>query len=386
MLIVGAARTPVGSFRGTLAAKSATELGSVAIAGALKRSKVPVEAVEEVLMGNVVSAGLGQAPARQAALAAGLPDTTICTTINKVCASGLKAVMFGAQSIALGFHQHVVAGGMESMSNAPYYLPAKARGGLGYGHQAVQDAILLDGLTCGKHHIHMGEAAEQTARKHGISRADQDGYAVQSYRRAAAAWSAGRFADEIVAVQIDAGKKGVITVEEDEEYKKVDLTKVPTLKGAFAKEGTITAANASTLNDGASAVVLAHAASPHAGSPLGRILAMADAECDPIFFTTAPSLAIPKALQAAGVGAEDIHLWEINEAFSVVALANIRLLDLDPARVNTVGGAVSLGHPIGSSGCRLLVTLLHQLKTGQRGCVAICNGGGGASALIVERL
>lgn len=347
---------------------------------------MPIDSIEEVIMGNVVSAGLGQAPARQAALKANLGQGTVCTTVNKVCASGLKAVMLGAQSIALGFHQNVVAGGMESMSNAPFYLPVKARNGLVYGHHLVQDAVLLDGLTCGKHGIHMGEAAEQTATKYGISRTQQDEYALQSYQRAAAAWQAGRFHDEVVPVEVDAGKKGILTVREDEEYKKVDFSKFSLLKAAFLKEGTITAANASTLNDGASAVVLAHASSHHAGNALGRILSMADAECDPIFFTTAPSLAIPKALKAANLKVEDIDLWEINEAFAVVALTNIKLLGLDPVKVNTVGGAVSLGHPIGSSGCRLLVTLLHQLKTGQKGCVAICNGGGGASALIVEKL
>lgn len=387
MRIVGAARTPVGSFRGALAPKSAPQLGAVAIRAAMERAELDSGTVTEAIMGNVLSAGVGQAPARQAALGAGLPESTVCTTVNKVCASGLKAVMLGAQSVALGAHPAVVAGGMESMSNAPYYLPT-ARAGFGYGHQTVLDAVLQDGLTCARHRLHMGECAEETAAKYDLGREAQDAYAMQSYRRAAEAWAAGRFAAEVVPVSVEGRRGATTVVREDEEYAKVDFAKFSSLKPVFASQGTITAANASTLNDGAAAVVLAHVEALAAGGakPMARILAMADAECEPKFFTTAPALAIPRALEGAGLRPEDIDLWEINEAFSLVALANIKLLNLDPSKVNTVGGAVALGHPIGSSGCRLLVTLLHQLRPGQRGCVAICNGGGGASALVIEKL
>jgi acetyl-CoA C-acetyltransferase len=291
--------------------------------------------------------------------------------------------MLGAQSIALGMAGSVAAGGMESMSNAPYYLPSM-RKGAGYGNQTVLDSILHDGLTCGKYKVHMGECTEETVKKYNISREEQDAYAIESYKRASNAVSSGRFKAEIAPVTIDLGRKGTVTVSEDEEYTKVDFSKVPSLKPVFHSSGTITAANASTLNDGASAVILAHAST--SVKPLARILAMADAECDPKFFTIAPSLAVPKCLEMAGLETGDVDLWEINEAFSAVALANIKLLGLDPAKVNVFGGAVSLGHPIGSSGCRLLVTLLHQLQKGQKGCVAICNGGGGASAMIIERL
>jgi acetyl-CoA C-acetyltransferase len=382
VVIVGAARTPVGSFRSTLSAKSAPQLGAIAIQGALKQSGVEADAIGEVLMGNVISAGLGQAPARQAALLAGLPESTICTTVNKVCASGLKAVMLGAQSILLGNHDNIVAGGMESMSNAPFYL--NARNGFAYGNQEVLDSILSDGLMCATYKIHMGECAEETAAKYNITREQQDAYALKSYRRAAEAVQTGKFQREIVAVNVET-RKGTTIVNEDEEYKRIDIGKVANLKPAFIKTGTITAANASTLNDGASAVVLGRAGASNA-RPLARILAMADAECNPKSFAIAPSLAIPKALRQAGLTASEIDLWEINEAFGVVALVNMQLLELDPEKVNKFGGAVALGHPIGSSGCRLLVTLVHQLQPGQKGCVAICNGGGGASAMIIERL
>lgn len=336
-------------------------------------------------MGNVLSANLGQAPARQAALKAGLPVSTVCTTVNKVCASGLKAVMLGAQSVALGASATVAAGGMESMSQAPYYLPT-LRAGQGYGHATVLDAVVADGLTCGRYRVHMGECTEGVAKRLGIGREEQDGYAQRSYERAAAAVQAGRFQREIESVTIE-GKKGATTVvSEDEEWRKVDFARMASLKPAFLPEGgTITAANASTLSDGASAVILSSI--HHRGTiPLARILGMADAECDPREFGVAPALAIPRALEKAGLQLGDIDRWEINEAFSVVALANIKLLGLDATRVNVLGGAVSLGHPIGSSGCRLLVTLVHQLQPGQRGCVAICNGGGGASAMIIEKL
>lgn len=299
----------------------------------------------------------------------------------------MKAVMFGAQSIALGLQTAVVAGGMESMSNAPYYLAA-LRSGAVYGHQSALDAIVRDGLTCSTHGVHMGECGEETAAAHGITRAEQDAYAVQSYERAARAASSGKFAAEMVSVAVEKrGGGSAVVVGEDEEYRKVDFSKMTRLKPAFRDAGTITAANASTLSDGASAIVLAHVrAVTGAAKPLARILAMADAEGEPKLFATAPSLAIPKALAQAGLDASQIDAWEINEAFSVVVLANMKLLALDPAKVNVLGGAVSLGHPIGSSGCRILVTLVHQLLPGQVGCAAICNGGGGASVVILERL
>lgn len=347
---------------------------------------IDLNSADEVIMGNVLSANLGQAPARQAALKAGLPVSTVCTTVNKVCASGLKAVMLGAQSVALGSSTTVVAGGMESMSQAPYYVP-NLRTGQGYGHVMALDAIVADGLTCSRYRIHMGECSEGVAKRLGIGREEQDEYAQRSYERAAAAVQSGRFQTEIETVTVE-GKKGATTaVNEDEEWRKVDFSRIASLKPAFVPEGgTITAANASTLNDGASAVILTSIKHQGDTAPLARILSMADAECDPREFAVAPALAIPRALERASLQVGDIDLWEINEAFSVVALANIKLLGLDAARVNVLGGAVSLGHPIGSSGCRLLVTLVHQLQPGQRGCVAICNGGGGASAMIIERL
>lgn len=350
------------------------------------RSLIDLKSADEVIMGNVLSANVGQAPARQATLKAGLPVSTVCTTVNKVCASGLKAVMLGAQSVALGFSTTVVAGGMESMSQAPYYVPS-LRTGQGYGHTMALDAIIADGLTCSRYRIHMGECSEGVARRLGIGREEQDAYARSSYERAAAAVQSGRFQAEIEAVTVE-GKRGATTiVKEDEEWRKVDFSRMASLKPAFLAEGgTITAANASTLNDGASAVILTSLKHQGNAAPLARVLGMADAECDPREFGVAPALAIPQALEMAGLQVGDIDRWEINEAFSVVALANIKLLGLDAARVNVLGGAVSLGHPIGSSGCRLLVTLVHQLQPGQRGCVAICNGGGGASAMIIERL
>lgn len=382
VVIVGAARTPVGSFRGSLVSLTAPQLGAIAIQATLKQASI--SKVDSVIMGNVLSAGLGQAPARQAALYSGLPESTVCLTVNKVCASGLKAVMLAAQEISLGLQETMVAGGMESMSNAPHYLP-NIRMGLPYGHQQITDSIIHDGLTCAKYHIHMGECAEETATKYNISRGEQDAYAIESYRRAAKATADGLFKSEIVPITMDLGKKGTIMISEDEEFKKINFDKVPSLKPAFQSTGTITAANSSTLNDGASAVLLTKVGSS-GGKPLARILSMADAECNPKMFTIAPSLAVPMALERAGLKKEQIDLWEINEAFSVVALANIKLLGLDPGKVNIWGGAVSLGHPIGSSGCRLLVTLINQLKSGQKGCVAICNGGGGASAMIIEKL
>lgn len=338
-------------------------------------------------MGNVLSAGLGQAAAKQAATGAGLPESVVCSTVNKVCASGMKAVMSGAQSIALGLQRTVVAGGMESMSNAPYLLE-KARAGFGYGHQQVTDCVLKDGLWDARYQIHMGDCAEETAAQYGIGREAQDAFAIESYKRAAAAWESGAFKDEIVPVPIP-GKTGVTLVSEDEEYRKVDFSKVPKLRPAFKAEGgTVTAANASTLNDGASAILLMNKARAEelGAKPLARILSVADAETNPKLFTIAPSLAIPLALERAGVKLEDVALFEINEAFSVVALANQQILKLDPAKVNVSGGAVALGHPIGSSGCRIIVSLVHLLRPGQIGCAAVCNGGGGASAIVIQRL
>lgn len=387
VLIVGAARTPVGSFRSALASKSATSLGAIAIKGVLEKTKVAPDQVQEVILGNVLTAGLGQAPAKQAAMEAGLPESTICSTVNKVCASGMKAFMNGVQSIALGQNNTVVTGGMESMSNAPYLLE-KARAGFGYGHQQVIDSVLKDGLWDAHYQIHMGDCAEETAIKYDIGREEQDAFAIQSYKRAAEAVQSGKFHEEMVPVPIQS-KSGVNMIVEDEEYKKVDFTKVPKLKPAFKPEnGTVTAANASTLNDGASALLLMHKdkASSLGVKPLARILSIADAECNPKLFTIAPSLAIPKALERAGVSLQDVALFEINEAFSVVALANQKILGLDPAKVNVLGGAVALGHPIGSSGARIIVSLVHALKPGQIGCAAVCNGGGGASAIVIKKL
>lgn len=337
----------------------------------------------------MLSAGLGQAPAKQAAMEAGLPDSTVCSTVNKVCASGMKAVMNAASSIALGLNTVVVAGGMESMSNAPYLLE-KARSGFGYGHQQVTDNVLKDGLWDARYQIHMGDCAEETAAKYQIGRQAQDAYAIQSYKRAAAATDSGQFRGEIVPVTL-AGKAGAThTVSEDEDYKKVDYEKIPKLKPTFkpGPDGTVTAANASNLNDGASALLLMHrdTAASLALVPLAQILSIADAETNPKLFTIAPSLVIPKVLEMAGLSIADVALFEINEAFSVVALANQQILQLDPAKVNVAGGGVSLGHPIGSSGARILVTLTHLLKPGQIGCAAVCNGGGGASAVVIKKL
>ncbi len=350
------------------------------------RIDVKGEVVDEVILGNVISGGLGQAPAKQAAMEAGLPERVACWTVNKVCASGMKAVMTGAQSIALGQQKCVVAGGMESMSNAPYLLE-KARSGFVYGHQQVTDAVLKDGLWDAKYQIHMGDCAEETAAKYGINRQAQDRFAIESYKRAARANESGLFKAEIVPVPIQT-KSTATFVEEDEEFRKVDFEKVPKLKPAFQPNGTVTAANASNLNDGASAVLMMniHLAGELGVKPIAKILSMADAECNPKEFTIAPSLAIPKALERAELTIEQINLFEINEAFSVVALANQQILGLDPSKVNVSGGAVALGHPLGSSGCRIIVTLIHALKSGQIGCAAICNGGGGASAIIIEKL
>jgi len=387
-VIVAAVRTPIGSFGGGLAPLSAIDLGAAAIRSALDRVGLAPEAVEEVIMGNVVSANLGQAPARQAALKAGLPATVHCTTVNKVCASGTKALMMAAQTIQLGQADVIVAGGMESMSNVPYYVP-KARFGYKYGNAELVDGLARDGLVDAYDACAMGVFADATAKKYSISREEQDAYAVESYRRSADATQSGRFASEIISVEVP-GRKGAVTVTEDEEYKNVLFDKIPTLKPAFTPDGSVTAANASTINDGASAlVVMSLGKAEELGiKPLARIIGYADAEQEPAWFTTTPALAVPAALKRAGVKAQDVDYFEVNEAFSVVPLVFSRLLEVPTEKLNINGGAVSLGHPLGASGARIVTTLTHILQQngGKIGAVGICNGGGGASALVLEKL
>ncbi|RSK44854.1 acetyl-CoA C-acyltransferase [Hymenobacter perfusus] len=388
VVIVAAVRTPIGSFGGSLSSLSAVELGAIALKGALEKAGVEAKEVEQVIMGNVISANLGQAPARQAAKKAGLPDTVECTTVNKVCASGSKAIMFAAQAIMLGQADVVLAGGMESMSNVPYYLD-KARFGAKYGHGQMIDGLMKDGLWDPYHDFAMGVAADRTATHYGITREEQDAFAQQSYERSAAAAQAGKKKDEIVPVTISVrGKETVIS--DDEEYTKADFAKFAGLKPAFGKEGTVTAANASTLNDGAAAVLLMsrEKAEELGVKPLARIRGFADAEQAPEWFTTTPALAIPKALKHAGVDASEVDFYEINEAFSVVSLANNKLLNLEGTNVNMYGGAVSLGHPLGASGARIVTTLLNVLQNegGKIGVTGICNGGGGASSIVIEKL
>ena len=378
----------MGSFQGKLASVPASRLGSIAIEGALKHAGLDATAVQEVFMGQVLQAGAGQAPARQAALGAGVGHDVPCTTVNKVCASGMKAIALGAQAIALGDADVVVAGGMENMSMVPHYL--QGRNGAKFGDIKVKDGMLLDGLTDVYNATHMGNCAELCAREKGISREDQDAFAVESYRRATEAWQSGKFSEEVVPVPVPQRRGEPVVVDCDEEHTNVRLDKIPQLRPAFDKEGTVTAANASTLNDGASALVLAseEAVAKMGLKPLAKIHASADAAQAPEWFTTAPSLAIPKALDKAGLGVSDIELWELNEAFSVVGIANNHALGLNPECVNVHGGAVALGHPLGSSGSRIVVTLVHALKQhGKKmGGAGICNGGGGASAVIVESL
>lgn len=387
--IVSAMRTPLGSFGGKLAGMTAIELGSIAIKGALANSGVSPDAVNEVFMGNVISANLGQAPARQASIGAGIGYHVPCTTVNKVCASGMKAVMLAAQSIMLGINDVVVAGGMESMSNVPYYVP-KARFGYKYGNAELVDGLVKDGLFEVYYKFPMGNCADNTAKEMNISREDQDAYAIQSYKRSSAAWEAGMFKDEIVPVEMLGRKGETILMEEDEEFRNVVFDKIPSLKPVFDKNGTVTAANASTMNDGASALVLVskEKAEELGLKPLAKIRGFADAATDPLWFTTAPALAIPKALKHAGVSADEVSYYEINEAFAAVAIANQRELKLDNDRLNVFGGAVSLGHPLGASGARIITTLnsvLHK-KSGDIGVAGICNGGGGASAIVIERM
>ncbi len=388
VFIVSVARTPIGSFGGVLSSIPATELGAVAIKNAVQRAGLKPDQVDEVFMGNVISANLGQAPAKQATLAAGLSNQIPTTTINKVCASGMKAIMIGAQTIMTGDNDVVVAGGMENMSRAPFMVE-KARYGFGYGNGVFLDSIVRDALQDPYKGYMMGNAGEVCAKKYSFSREAQDAYAIESYNRAHQAYKEGAFKDELVGVEIKS-RKGTEVVSEDEEYKKFAPDKIPTLRPAFDKEGTITAANASKINDGAAAVVLmsGEKVKELGLRPLAKILAFADASQEPEMFTTTPSKAMPKAIEKAGLKITDIDFFEINEAFSVVALANIKEMQLDPAKVNVYGGAVALGHPVGVSGARITITLLSALKNknGKIGCAGICNGGGGASAIVIEKL
>ena len=387
--IISAVRTPIGSFGGSLASVSAVKLGAIAFKGALQKAGIDPKHVQELLVGNVLPAGLGQAPATQVAAGAGLGFEIPCTLVNKVCASGMKAVMFGAQSIMLGHNDTVLAGGMESMSNIPYYL-LKARTGYKYGHGELLDGLQYDGLTDAYNHCAMGVCADNTAKEMNISRQDQDTYAVSSYKRSASSWASGKFKEEVVPVEIIDRKGNTTLFSEDEEYKNVNFDKVPTLKPAFTKDGTVTAANASTLNDGASAILLVskEKAQQLGLKPIAKIRGFADAAQEPMWFTTTPSLAIPKALKNAGVDKKDVGFFEINEAFSAVAIANNIKLGIDPDKVNVNGGAVALGHPLGASGTRIITTLINVLKQNNSsiGVAGICNGGGGASAIVIENV
>jgi len=383
VVIVSAARTPIGSFLGSLSSIPATKLGSIAIKGALEKINLKPEMVEEVLMGNVVQAGVGQAPARQASLGAGIPDTVPCTTINKVCASGMKAVMQGAQSIMLGDTSIVVAGGMENMSLIPHYV--HMRNGKKFGPATLEDGMQKDGLVDAYDHNAMGVCADLCASEHNFSREDQDKFAIQSYERSAKAWKEGKFDNEVVPVEVPQRKGDPVVVKEDEEFKNVRMDKITSLRPAFSKDGTVTAANASTINDGAGAVILMskEKAEELGLKPLATIKSFADAATEPKWFTTAPS----KAIDKAGIKMDEVDFFEFNEAFSVVGLANMKILGLNDKNTNVNGGAVSLGHPLGCSGVRILITLLSVLEqnNGKLGAAAICNGGGGASAMVIER-
>jgi len=387
--ILAAVRTPIGSFGGTLKDLSATQLGAHAIKGALEKAGIQPEQVDDVLMGCVIQANLGQAPARQAAKFADLPDKVNCTTVNKVCASGMKAITQAAQSILLGDADIVVAGGMESMSNVPFYVP-NMRWGNKYGDTSLIDGLAKDGLLDVYNGQAMGIAAELCASECNISREDQDAFAIESYKRSQAAWNEGRFNAEVIPVSVPQRKGDPILVTKDEEPFNVKFEKIPLLNPSFKKDGTVTAANASTMNDGAAALILCskQKLDDLGLKPLARIVSYADAEQAPEWFTTSPSLAVPKAVAKAGLKMEDIHYWELNEAFSVVGVANIRQMGLDPTRVNVNGGAVSLGHPLGASGARIIVTLIHILhqRHARYGAAGICNGGGGASAMVIEAL
>ena len=389
VFVISAVRTPIGSFGGSLSGLSATALGSKAIEGALKASGVSADSIQEVFMGNVVSSNLGQAPARQAALGAGLPYQVPCTTVNKVCSSGLKSVMFGAQAIQLGQADLIVAGGMESMSNIPYYVTG-ARWGIKYGNGELIDGLAKDGLTDVYNQSAMGVSADKTAEKYNISREAQDNFAIESYKRSQSATEEGKFRNEIIPVEIAQRKGPALIIDKDEEPYKVDFSKIPGLRPAFTPDGTVTAANASTINDGAAALLLASedAVKRYNLKPIARIVSYADAEQDPFWFTTSPTLAAPKALDRAGLKTNDINFFEVNEAFAVVTMAFEQVLDVDHQKVNIHGGACALGHPLGASGARILTSLIHILheQQGRYGLATLCNGGGGASALIVERV
>ncbi len=386
--IVSAARTPIGAMMGSLASVPATDLGATAIKGALDKGNIKAEWIDEVFMGNVLQAGVGQAPARQAALVAGLGQNVPCTTVNKVCASGMKSIMLGAQTILAGDNHIVVVGGMESMSQVPHYLDG--RNGTKFGNITMLDGITKDGLLDVYSKTPMGTCAELCAKEYNITREDQDNFAVDSYKKATEAWKSGKYSNEVVPVSVPQRKGDPILVSEDEEYKNVQLDKIPTLRPAFDKEGTITAANASKLNDGASALILAseEAVEKYGLKPIAKIVSYADAAQAPEWFTTAPSIAVPIALDKAGLKTADVDFWELNEAFSVVGLANTKILGLDPSKVDVNGGAVALGHPLGNSGSRIIVTLINVLKQNNAkiGGAGICNGGGGASAMIIENI
>ena len=388
VFIVSMARTPIGALSGVLANVNVIELGKIAVQAAMQRAGINGNQIDEVYLGNVLQANVGQAPAQQVSIAAGINTKTPCTTVNKVCASGMKAIMLGAQSIQLGDNDVVVVGGMESMSNAPHYLPT-GRTGIRYGNGEILDAIVRDGLQDPYKKYMMGNAGEVCAKHYSFSREDQDAYAISSYKRAQEAYANGYFKDEIVPVVI-ASKKGDVTISEDEEYKKFDEAKVSALKPAFEKEGTITAINASKINDGASAMVLMSGKKVKelGVTPLAKIISFADASQDPEWFTTTPSKAIPKALHKANLKVENVDYFEINEAFSVVALANMKEMNISHDKINVFGGAVALGHPIGNSGCRIVATLISILKNkdGKIGAAGICNGGGGASAIVIEKV
>lgn len=388
IVIVSVARTPIGSFLGSLSSITAPKLGAIAIKGALDKIKLSPNLIDEVYMGNVVSAGLGQAPAKQAAIFAGIPNTVPCTTINKVCSSGMKSIMLAAQAIQCGDAEIVVAGGMENMSRIPHYLDG--RNGTKLGNINVKDGLLIDGLTDVYDQQHMGTCGDLCAKELGFSREDQDKFAVTSYERSAKAWANGNFKNEVVPVEIHQRRGEPIIFSEDEEFKNVKLEKIPTLKPVFSKDGTVTAANASTLNDGAAALVLMSLEKAKALQlkPIAKIISYADAAQDPKWFTTAPAKALPKALAKANLSINEIDFFELNEAFSVVGLANIKLLGLNPDKVNVSGGAVSLGHPLGMSGARIVIALTSILEqnNAKYGAAGICNGGGGASAIVIERL
>ena len=388
IVIVSVARTPIGSFMGSLSSIPAPILGATAIKGALDKINLDANLIDEVFMGNVVSAGLGQAPARQAAIHAGIPDTVPCTTVNKVCASGMKSIMIAAQAIALGDADIVVAGGMENMSSIPHYQ--HARSGSKFGPITMEDGMQKDGLVDAYDKIAMGVCADECADKYDFSREDQDNFAIQSYNRSSKAWSDGKYTDEIVPVSIPQRRGEPIVFSEDEEYKNVKMEKIPALRAAFTKDGTVTAANASTINDGGAALVLmsAEKAKELNITPIAKIRSYADAAHEPKWFTTAPAKALPKALERANISLDDVDYFELNEAFSIVGLANMKILGITDDKVNVNGGAVSLGHPLGVSGARIVIALTSILKQNNAkiGAAAICNGGGGASAIVIERI